>query len=247
MSMPLGTGREPQDRRSTAWSVRPGRGRCQGRPGSGNRPGRDRRPPAPRTTRALYAQYILGARNGLLVAPAAPSLVSLYGRAAAGWQRRSSSASRKSGKSPDVVAVLAESRRQGRLPSPCTNDPASELAAAAEYLVELEAGEERAVAATKTYLAEIARHRHAVGRSLLGDQKSQDELRAVPAALQAAVEQEAVVIPIAPAWARRTRCAVLARGFHYATAREWALKLKELAYVLADPYSAATSSTAQSR
>jgi glucosamine--fructose-6-phosphate aminotransferase (isomerizing) len=36
-----------------------------------------------------------------------------------------------------------------------------------------------------------------------------------------------------------TRCIVLGRGFHYATAREWALKLKELAYVLADPYSAA--------
>ena len=32
---------------------------------------------------------------------------------------------------------------------------------------------------------------------------------------------------------------VLARGFQYATAREWALKLKELAYVMADPYSGA--------
>ena len=186
---------------------------------------------------ALYAQYILGARNGLLVAPAAPSLVSLYGAPPRLCNALVIGIS-QSGKSPDVVAVLAESRRQGALTVAITNDPASELAAAAEYLVELEAGEERAVAATKTYLAEIAVIAM-LSAALSGDQKSQDELRAIPVALQAAVEQEAVVIPIAEAWARENRCAVLARGFHYATAREWALKLKELAYVLADPYSAA--------
>jgi glucosamine--fructose-6-phosphate aminotransferase (isomerizing) len=34
-------------------------------------------------------------------------------------------------------------------------------------------------------------------------------------------------------------CVVLGRGYNFATAMEWALKLKELAYVFADPYSAA--------
>jgi glucosamine--fructose-6-phosphate aminotransferase (isomerizing) len=186
---------------------------------------------------ALYAQYILGARNGLLVAPAAPSLVSLYGAPPRLCNALVIGIS-QSGRSPDVVAVLAESRRQGALTVAITNDPTSELAAAAEYLVELEAGEERAIAATKTYLAEIAVIAM-LSAALSGDQASQDELWAIPAALQAALEQEEVVIPLAVAWARENRCAVLARGFHYATAREWALKLKELAYVLADPYSAA--------
>jgi glucosamine--fructose-6-phosphate aminotransferase (isomerizing) len=186
---------------------------------------------------ALYAQYILGARNGLLVAPAAPSLVSLYGAPPRLGNALVIGIS-QSGRSPDVVAVLAESRRQGALTVAITNDPASELAASAEYLVELEAGEERAVAATKTYLAEIAVIAM-LSAALSGDQESQDQLKAIPAALEAALEQEAVVIRLAESWARESRCAVLARGFHYATAREWALKLKELAYVLADPYSAA--------
>jgi glucosamine--fructose-6-phosphate aminotransferase (isomerizing) len=186
---------------------------------------------------ALYAQYILGARNGLLVAAAAPSLVSLYG---APPQLRNALVLgiSQSGRSPDVVAVLAESRRQGALTVAITNDKTSELAAAAEHIVELDAGEERAVAATKTYLAEIA-VLAMLSAALSGDQASRDELGAIPAALRAALLQEDVVAPLAVSWARENRCAVLARGFHYATAREWALKLKELAYVLADPYSAA--------
>jgi glucosamine--fructose-6-phosphate aminotransferase (isomerizing) len=186
---------------------------------------------------ALYAQYILGARNGLLVAAAAPSLVSLYG---APPQLRNALVLgiSQSGRSPDVVAVLAESRRQGALTVAITNDKTSELAAAAEHIVELDAGEERAVAATKTYLAEIA-VLAMLSAALSGDRASRDELGAIPAALRAALLQEDIVAPLAVAWARENRCTVLARGFHYATAREWALKLKELAYVLADPYSAA--------
>ena len=186
---------------------------------------------------AVYAQYILGARNGLLVAPAAPSLVSLYGappRIANALVLGIS----QSGRSPDVVAVIAESRRQGALTVAITNDGGSELAAAAEYLIELEAGEERAVAATKTYVAEIAVVAM-LSAALSGDQASRDELDSLPAALRAALRTEDQVARLATDWAGESRCAVLARGFHYATAREWALKLKETAGVLADPYSAA--------
>jgi glucosamine--fructose-6-phosphate aminotransferase (isomerizing) len=186
---------------------------------------------------AIYAQYILGARNGLLVAPAAPSLVSLYG-APPRLRNALVLGISQSGKSPDVVAVLAESRRQGALTVAVSNDRSSELAAAAEYVVELEAGEERAVAATKTYLAEIAVIAM-LSAALSGDRASQDELHALPAALRTVFDQEPLVAALAESWASESRCAVLARGFHYATAREWALKLKELAYVLADPYSAA--------
>ncbi len=186
---------------------------------------------------ALYAQYILGARNGLLVAPAAPSLVSLYGAPPRIGNALVMGIS-QSGRSPDVVAVIVESRRQGALTVAITNDRRSELAVAAEFVIELEAGVERAVAATKTYLAEIAVIAM-LSAALAGDSVSRTELLAVPVALQHALEQEDAVIPIAESWARESRCAVLARGFHYATAREWALKLKELAYVLADPYSAA--------
>ena len=57
--------------------------------------------------------------------------------------------------------------------------------------------------------------------------------------LAAALAQEDEARRIAADQAAMDRCVVLGRGYHYATAREWALKLKELAYVLADPYSSA--------
>jgi glucosamine--fructose-6-phosphate aminotransferase (isomerizing) len=186
---------------------------------------------------ALYAQYILGARNGLLVAPAVPSLVSLYGTPPRLHNALVLGIS-QSGRSPDVVAVLADSRRQGALTVAITNDRTSELADAAEFVVELEAGPERAVAATKTYLAEIAVVAM-LSAALSDDQTSRDELRALPAALRIALDQEAKVARLAESWAAVNSCAILGRGFQYATVREWALKLKELAQVLADPYSAA--------
>src|SRR5207253_985330 len=58
----------------------------------------------------------------------------------------------QSGESPDVKAVVEEARRQGRPTIALTNEPASPLALAAEAVLPLEAGEERSVAATKTYL-----------------------------------------------------------------------------------------------
>jgi glutamine---fructose-6-phosphate transaminase (isomerizing) len=186
---------------------------------------------------ALYAQYVLGARNGIVVAPASPSLASLYGT-----PPRMGSALvigiSQSGRSPDVVAVIEASRRQGALTVAVTNEPDSELAAAAECLIELEAGAEKAVAATKTYVAEIAVIAM-LSAALSGDERSREEMRSVPAAIRGALEQEPLIERIAAAWADENHCAVLARGFNYATAREWALKLKEMAYVLADPYSAA--------
>ena len=186
---------------------------------------------------AIYAQYILGARNGLPVALAAPSLASLYGTAPRLHHALVLGIS-QSGRSPDVVAVLADARRQGALTVALTNEPASELAAAAEHLVALEAGPERAVAATKTYLAEIAVIALLSG-ALAGDARSRRELAALPDALREALRTEDAVEPLAAAYAAEERAVVLARGFQYATAREWALKLKELAGVLADPYSAA--------
>jgi len=186
---------------------------------------------------AIYGQYVLGSRNRLQVALAAPSLVSVYG----GGPRLRNAAVlgiSQSGRSPDVVAVLQDARRQGALTAAITNEPSSELAAAAEHVIELAAGPERAVAATKTYLAEIALLAM-ISSALSGDAESAVQLRAVPGALREALLVEDAIAGLAAVRATQDRCAVLARGFHYATAREWALKLKELAYVLADPYSAA--------
>ena len=74
----------------------------------------------------------------------------------------------------------------------------------------------------------------------LGDEPAaRRDLGTLPGALEAALASEGRVAAYAAERAGDDQCAVLGRGFHYATAREWALKVKELGYVLADPYSAA--------
>jgi len=186
---------------------------------------------------AIYAQYVLGARNRLPVALAAPSLASVYG-ATPRLHKALVLGISQSGQSPDIIAVLEDARRQGALTVAVTNDPASGLATAAEFTVPIFAGPEVGVAATKTYIASNMVVAMLSG-ALTGDEASRAQLHALPAAVRAALDAEDQVASLAASRAGDDRCVVLARGFQYATAREIALKVKELAYVLADPYSAA--------
>jgi glutamine---fructose-6-phosphate transaminase (isomerizing) len=188
---------------------------------------------------ATYAQYVLGARNGLAVALAAPSLVSLYDRAP-DVARALVVGISQAGRSPDVVGVVEDGRRQGALTVAVTNDARSPLAAAAELVIDLAAGPELAVAATKTYVAEltaIALLSQAIDQR--PDPGAEESLARLPDAMAAALATEPQVELVARARARMDRCIVIGRGFQYPTAREWALKLKEIAGVSGDPYSAA--------
>jgi glutamine---fructose-6-phosphate transaminase (isomerizing) len=196
---------------------------------------------------AIYAQYLFGVRLRLPVALATPSLLSIYG-VEPRFDRSLVLGLSQSGRSPDIVGVVAAARRQGGTTIALTNDPASDLAAAADDVIDLAAGPELAVAATKTYTAElvaIALLVTALGARLEPDADAHAEtdadLAAVPEAIGAALATE----PDAQAMARhlaaagRDRLIVVGRGYEYATARELALKLKELARMAADPYSAA--------
>jgi glutamine---fructose-6-phosphate transaminase (isomerizing) len=189
---------------------------------------------------AIYAQYLFGIRLGLPVGLMTPSVVSLYG-AAPRFGRALVVGISQSGASPDIVGVVAEARRQGAPTLAITNDPGSALATAAEHVLDLGAGPELAVAATKTYTAQL------LGLAILGaamagpgDPRTTDpDLTLVPQAVAEGLRSEAVVRDVARELAPRDACVVVGRGYEYATAREWALKLKELAHVHADPYSAA--------
>ena len=191
---------------------------------------------------AIYAQYALGVRNRLSVGLATPSVVSIYG---ADPDVRDSLVIgiSQSGASPDIVGVVEAGRRQRAATLAITNDPASPLASAAEFVIELAAGPERAVAATKTYTTSLlAIARLSVALSRAGQARAGDDerdLAAIPDAIAAALAVEPEVEAIARELAGMDRCVVVGRGFEYATARESALKLKELAQVFADPYSAA--------
>jgi glucosamine--fructose-6-phosphate aminotransferase (isomerizing) len=167
---------------------------------------------------------------------AAPSLHSLYG-ADPDYGRALVIGISQSGASPDVVGVIRAARAQGALTLAVTNTPGSDMAVAAQHHIALRAGPERAVAATKTYTATLTVL--AMLAAGLSDPGAEAALSDLPDALAMALELEGEARRIAVDQAALDRCVVLGRGYHYATAREWSLKLKELAYVLADPYSSA--------
>src|SRR5688572_2055047 len=101
-----------------------------------------------------YANYLWGAHNGIPLALATPSLFTYYqspprlkGALVIGVSQ--------SGQSPDIVSVIEEGRRQNCLTLAITNVPDSPLANAADFVLNIQAGPEKAVAATKTYTAEL--------------------------------------------------------------------------------------------
>jgi glucosamine--fructose-6-phosphate aminotransferase (isomerizing) len=186
---------------------------------------------------ARYGQYLFGAYNRLPVGLATPSLFSIYNQPPRLKDGLIIGIS-QSGQSPDIVAVLGEGQRQGVLTLAITNNPDSSLAAQADYVIPLHAGEERAVAATKTYTAQLTAL--ALLSCALGDDPDRLEaLRRVPLAVERVLDDEELIAEAVERYRYMETCVVLGRGYNYATAFEIALKLKELNYLIAEPYSPA--------
>jgi glucosamine--fructose-6-phosphate aminotransferase (isomerizing) len=191
---------------------------------------------------AIYAQYLFGIRLRLPVALATPSLLSIYG-VEPRFDRSLVIGISQSGRSPDIVGVVAAARRQGAPTIAVTNEPASDLAAAADHAIDLATGPELAVAATKTYTSQLLAIALLVTEldAAAGAADAGPALAGIPDAIAAALASESQAEAVAAhlAAAGRDRLIVVGRGYEYATARELALKLKELARIAADPYSAA--------
>lgn len=186
---------------------------------------------------AIYAQYVFGVRHGLSVGLATPSVVSVYGADPAVARALVIGIS-QSGASPDIVAVVSAARRGGSLTLAITNDPSSPLAMAADWTIALSAGPEQAVAATKTYVTSLLALA-SLSAALTGDEADRAAVESMPGALNAMLRLEAEMADLARVHATADRALLVARGYEYATAREWSIKIKELAHVFADPYSAA--------
>ncbi len=190
----------------------------------------------------VYARYLIETSLGIPVGLAAASVTTIY-HAPLAWDDVLLVAISQSGAGPDVAAVVAAAREAGAPTLAITNDPASAVAAAAELVLPLRAGEERAVAATKTYVASLAVVAGLVAR--LGGRAPW------AAALGQLPEILAGTLAAAGAWirgdgaalvgelARSNEALVVSRGHNFATALEVALKLKETGRIFADGYSTA--------
>ncbi len=184
-----------------------------------------------------YANYLWGAHNQYPLALATPSLFTFYqqppqlkGALVVGISQ--------SGMSPDIVAVMEEGKRQGSLTLAITNDANSPLAKSAELHIDLCAGEELAVAATKTYTDQLL----AVAMLSAALRNEKDEIRdlkQIPEWVQQVLKNQNQMLEQVQRYTFMRQCVVLGRGFNYATAFEWSLKLKELTYTIAEPYSSA--------
>src|SRR5436305_12057693 len=141
---------------------------------------------------ARYAQYVLGRAHRVPVMFATPSLYTIYeqpprldGAIVLGISQ--------SGASPDVASVLAEARRQGRPTVALTNAPDSPLAREADALLLLEAGEERAVAATKTYMNSLGAI--AMLFAAVDGEVAEEELAQMPEVLEQQIELSVAEAP----------------------------------------------------
>jgi glucosamine--fructose-6-phosphate aminotransferase (isomerizing) len=184
-----------------------------------------------------YAQYLLGAMNGLYVGLATPSLFTIY-NAPPRFGNALVLGISQSGKSPDIVSVLAEARRQGALTAAITNFPESDLGQAADFVIGLHAGEEKAVAATKTYTAELA----AIALLSVALSSDVEMARALDLALvhvTQTLDMNSSLDCIAERYRYAQSCVTIGRGYNYCTAFELSLKLKEMTYTVVEPYSSA--------
>jgi glucosamine--fructose-6-phosphate aminotransferase (isomerizing) len=145
----------------------------------------------------------------------------------------------QSGRTPDVVDYVARARRAGAFTIAITNDEGSDLARAAEALLPLGAGQERAVAATKTYVNTLAALLLLAGHLAGEGKRCADELRATIEALDRAIPELEEKIPsVALPFAFVGRMFVIGRGVELSTAREIALKLLETCRIAAEPLTA---------
>ena len=185
-----------------------------------------------------YAQYLFGIQNRLLVSLATPSLFSIYQRPPDLHETLTLGIS-QSGQSPDLVAVLAEANRQGGLTAAITNHPESPMGAEAKIIIPLLAGTERSLAATKTYTTQLAALAALSALLSVSSQAALDELQQIPPAISAVLKYSDEIEEIAERYRYMQHCVVIGRGLNYATAFELSLKLKELTYTIAEPYSSA--------
>jgi glutamine---fructose-6-phosphate transaminase (isomerizing) len=187
---------------------------------------------------ASYGVYAFGLLAGRTAIRDSISLTVYYG-AKIDLAHSTVVALSQSGRTPDVLEYVTRARREGAFTIAVTNDPGSALAEAAHAVLPLAAGDEHAIAATKTYsnqlaalallAAELAGRGDEVAQKL---EQAADELeRHLPLLERAAAS---IAIPFASVG----RMFVIGRGPEFATAREIALKLLETCQIAAEPLTA---------
>lgn len=184
---------------------------------------------------ASFLKYAIELSAGVPVASLGPSIASIYG-AKLKLDGAACLSVSQSGKSPDIVAMAEAARSGGALTIAITNTAGSPLAEASDHAVDILAGLEKSVAATKSFVNSAV-----AGLLLLAhwtdDQDLLAALHKLPQHLGAAIECD--WMGIADALTGENSLFILGRGPSAAIANEAALKFKETCSMHAEAYSAA--------
>ena len=185
---------------------------------------------------AQFGRYLLEILTGIPVALAAPSIFTLYGASLA-LKDSLLIAISQSGESTDTNLVLERAREQGALTIGITNEPGSTLARIADQAFLVQAEREQSVAATKTYTGQLMMLY--LMAYALGGRLELDQLARLPELAECALTLEPEIAGRAARYRFMDHAVVVGRGLNYASAFEFALKLMETCYVVAERFSSA--------
>lgn len=175
-----------------------------------------------------YFKYALELCTGIPVLFVEPSVTAVYG-SKLNFKNFLLFAVSQSGKANDISAVVEAAKESGAKTVAVTNTPDSPLAKVVDTRLFLNVGKEKAVAATKTFLAQMT-----VFASLISAIKG--EKAEIDDALSRVFVARRKIKPIAESLATERDVFVLGRGLSYSSAAETALKLKEACYINATAY-----------
>jgi glucosamine--fructose-6-phosphate aminotransferase (isomerizing) len=184
---------------------------------------------------ALYAKYLVETLLSLPAGLASPSTMTVYD-AHPKMDDVLLIAVSQSGSSPDLIEPVVRAREGGAITVAITNSPSSRLAEASEFHLDVLAGPERAVAATKTYTAQLLTLYLLVQAVAGHDGEETDQLSVRAREL---VERRDEISRLAVRYRFAEQLVTTARGFNYPTAREAALKLMETSYLICHAFSGA--------
>ena len=184
---------------------------------------------------ASHFAYLLLTRLGVWVASMPPSAITLHHAPIDATAMAAISFS-QSGQSPDLVAAMIGLSERGALTAAFVNDVKSPLALGVQHCIDLAAGPEKSIAATKSFIAQLVAGTRLVA-SWSRDGALLDALKHLPDTLNQALTSDwsASIAPLVAA----DRLLVIARGASLAIAAEMALKFKEVCGIQAEAFSAA--------
>ncbi|MEN2983433.1 MAG: SIS domain-containing protein [Dictyoglomaceae bacterium] len=185
---------------------------------------------------SIWGRYYIESYIKIPVSLCAPSLYTIYHTPPI-LKNSLVIAISQSGESEDIYEVIKEANKQKAFTLGITNNSESKLAKISKRLIFLNAGEEKSVAATKTYLAELGVLYLLVNLWINRDYLK--EFKDLISSLKEILKREEEIREKTIPYKFMEHCAILGRGYNLATALEMALKLKETSYILAEPYSSA--------